>query len=310
LNKNLKRFIKTILTIIVITLTLYFFGRTLIRNWEEVKSIGVKIDPFIASSLIFFSSAVIISGTLWGMIINRISKNQISLKEFSKIHISSWLLKYIPGQVGSFFRKLHWGNKNNLTKKVITASFIYENVFLIVSSLLLSIPIISILLFKDIQNNITTFLPLILVIPLIIGLFNRKVLFVILNKLLKFFNRKPIKKDLLLSNKNILFFIVSYALPRLINGLGFVLIAHSIIGITSGEIIPFIAIYTLAGIIGLLAIFVPSGIGVREGIIVLLLSNYTGTTEAVVISIYARFLSTISDIVLFIIYIILDKFTK
>ena len=51
--------------------------------------------------------------------------------------------------------------------------------------------------------------------------------------------------------------------------------------------LPFAAAYVLAGAIGILAIFVPSGIGVREAIIVLVLSQYIPVAQAIVISLIA-----------------------
>ena len=61
--------------------------------------------------------------------------------------------------------------------------------------------------------------------------------------------------------------------------------------------------YVLASVVGLLALFVPSGIGVREAVLVLTLSPYFGVEQAIVLAILARLYTTIADGLLFVVYI-------
>ena len=96
---------------------------------------------------------------------------------------------------------------------------------------------------------------------------------------------------------------VEFLGPRILNGIGFVLIAATVVVVTPAEWLPFAAAYVLAGAIGILAFFVPSGLGVREAVIVLILSQYIATADAVVISLLARLLSTLGDGVIALIYL-------
>jgi uncharacterized membrane protein YbhN (UPF0104 family) len=57
-----------------------------------------------------------------------------------------------------------------------------------------------------------------------------------------------------------------------------------------------IGAYTLAGIAGTAAIFVPSGIGVREGVIVGLLSSVMAPEEALLAAVTARAVSVVADL--------------
>ena len=65
--------------------------------------------------------------------------------------------------------------------------------------------------------------------------------------------------------------------------------------------------YILASIVGLLAFFVPSGIGVREAVIVLTLSTYFGVEQAIVLAVVARLYTTIADGLLFLVYIVIKS---
>ncbi len=59
--------------------------------------------------------------------------------------------------------------------------------------------------------------------------------------------------------------------------------------------------FTLSQDLGVLAIFAPSGLGVREGSIALLLNQFLPLGEALLISFLARIWTVLSEIILFLI---------
>jgi uncharacterized membrane protein YbhN (UPF0104 family) len=67
------------------------------------------------------------------------------------------------------------------------------------------------------------------------------------------------------------------------------------------------ATYILASIIGMLAIFVPGGLGVREAVAVALLSAYIPVAQAIVVTLVARLCATVSDALVALIYLVLNK---
>ena len=52
------------------------------------------------------------------------------------VHSASWLLKYIPGQAGSLLNKLVWGKDKGFSRTLIVITFIYENIFLQLASII------------------------------------------------------------------------------------------------------------------------------------------------------------------------------
>ena len=84
-------------------------------------------------------------------------------------------------------------------------------------------------------------------------------------------------------------------MPRLLNGAGFVLVAAAIAPVTPDDWALLGAIYVVAGAIGILAVFVPSGLGVREGVIVVLASPIIGASAAIFAAILARLIATAAD---------------
>ena len=79
-------------------------------------------------------------------------------------------------------------------------------------------------------------------------------------------------------------------------GLSIFMIAKSLFPELTWSSYPFITgSYALAGIVGFLAVFAPSGIGVREGILILALSQLMPVQTATLISIAARLVSTLGE---------------
>lgn len=303
----MKRAFKKILPVLVIGATTYYFINALMRNWENVSEISFRPDAYSLIAFILFVLAVIVSGLLWGMVLNHISlSTKISIRNSIRIYSASWLLKYMPGQAGSYLNKVAWGVKNGFSKKTMTLSFLYENVLLFFASILPTVPFVLLLFLDDIGDNYTLFLPLLIAIPFIVVM-NKKIFHGIVNFLSQKLRKKEIDSTPFISTKRLALIQLWYVLPRIITGAGFVLIAKSLLNITPEMYVPLAAIYVLAGIVGILAIFVPSGIGVREAVIVLLASAYFSIEEAIVLSIIARFYATVADLGVLGVYLYLNN---
>lgn len=298
--------LRKILPWVVIVATAYFFGSTLYDNWEQISAVSFVPDYLTLLGVLLLAASVVSSGLLWGRLLGRLSGDKVSAKESVRIHNASWLLKYIPGQVGSLINKLSWASKNGISKKATTNSFVYENVLLFFASVLPTAPILALLFFDNLRGEWGTFMPLLALLPLLV-VANKRVFYGLVSTFLARFFKQDISSEFFLGTKELLRYQAMWLLPRVLNGAGFVFIAASLLTVTPDMYIGLGAAYVLAGIIGLLAIFVPSGIGVREAVIVLFASAYFPLEEAVLLSVVARFYATLADLVVFIIYLYLNK---
>ena len=214
-------------------------------------------------------------------------------------------MKYIPGQAGSYVSKVAWGASRGISKKTISTSFIYENTLTVVASLALSIPVLAIFS-EEIGSNASVLIPLLVVVPLG-AVFIKPLFYGALNLLSRFTKLKPFKESDFLSSSSLLLSLTGYLIPRIINGFAFLLIASSVVQVEPYMYVGVISSYILAGVVGLLAFFVPSGIGVREAVIVLTLSTYFGVEQAIVLAVVARLYTTIADGLLFLVYIVIKS---
>ncbi len=186
-------------------------------------------------------------------------------------------------------------------------SFVYENVFLLLGSI---VPSVVILAFSDAFTGAgdelwQRILPALLaVVPLLLVMDRRFFLWavgIIGRRVLK----GDVPPDYFLSPTAALGYQIAFLAPRVLNGLGFIMVAVSFLDVPASALIPLAGGYVLAGAVGILAVFVPSGIGVREGVIVLIASNYMPVEQAIVLSLIARLYSTIADVVVAGIYALL-----
>lgn len=281
------------------------FYRALAENMHKLEGIDLSLDAWAVMGTISFTLAVVVSGIIWGHLLTRLSGKRVSIADAVRIHSASWLLKYIPGQVGSFINKVSWGAKRNISKKAVSTSFIYENVLMVIAGVTLSLPVF--LLFVDVLgDNLSLFIPVLMVIPMAIVL-SRKLFYNLLNTLFKFMRQKPFLRSDFLTGNVLIKYQASYLVPRLLNGIGFVLIVQSVVAVSPSMYIGLAATYILASIVGLLAIFVPGGLGVREAVIVAFISVYFPVEQAIIIALVTRLYATISDLGVALIYFVLNK---
>ncbi len=302
-----KQLLARLLSVIIVVAVLVFFANTLWSNWQKLADVDLQIDFWAIAAFVSFVLAVVVSGILWGRLANHISTGPaMSMRDAVRIHCASWLLKYIPGQAGSYLNKLAWGRKNGFTKKSITTSFIYENILMVMAGAILSLPIITILI-ERLPGRTASFLPYLLAVLVVIML-SPSVFRWMLNVIMKLAKRDQFTQSDFLSGLNIFRFQIEYLLPRLLNGVGFVLLAVSILPVVEPSMyLGLGASYILAGIVGMLAVFVPGGIGVRESVIVLLASAYMPIEQAVLLSLVARLYTTVADIGVALIYLSLNN---
>lgn len=293
------------IAVVVIGVVGYFFARALIENWGELEAHQLAFNWLWVPATLLFAFAVPLTGIVWARIVRAVEPTvRISIAEAVAVQCLSWLLKYIPGQVGSVANKVLWAKKKGISRTLIVISFVYENVFLQIASIVPAAVILFLSLGGRIfgENVTLLVLPLLVLVPLVLVLYRpffHRIVSIPAKRVLK----KEVPRSYFLSSGQSLLALVDFLWPRVLNGIGFVLIAAAVADIAPSEWLPFAAAYVLAGAVGILAFLVPSGLGVREAIIVVILSQYIPVTEAIVISLLARLLSTIGDAVIAVIYL-------
>jgi len=297
------------ITVAVVGLVGWLFTRSLLENREALSDVNLRFDGWVAGAIVVFALAVTISGRLWGRMTAELSGKEVPGLEAVRVHCASWLLKYVPGQVGSVLNKIAWAQGYGISKVLVTVTFVYENIFLLLGSL---VPPAVVLFVMGALNIGGSWAPLLVVASLIplIALTNRRVFRWVTNQIARRAMKREVPEDFFLSSGQALKYQLIYLIPRVVNGLGVVFLAVSMFDAPAGSWLPLGSAYVIAGAVGILAVFVPSGIGVREGAFVLLAAPFIPAEQAMVLALAARLWATVADAVVALIYAALTARNK
>lgn len=212
-------------------------------------------------------------------------KNKCNLAFSTTIFLRSYseFGKYVPGKVFGYAILFHEYSKGNKSKVQLSFSMFLELLASVLSAALLFI--ISLFL-TDIQEfKIYRFTALALLILFFI-LINPCIINYFTSWIFKITSREPVMLDI--SYLDLIKMILFYAMNFMIFGFSFMLFIKSFYDVSFSDY-PFITGTTAAaGLIGLLAVFVPAGLGVREGIVVFALKFIIPPYFAGIISLTSR----------------------
>jgi uncharacterized membrane protein YbhN (UPF0104 family) len=215
------------------------------------------------------------------------------------VYAKSWLGRYIPGTAPWILGKIYFASKQGISKNKLAVSSLLEGGLQIV--VLMAISLIFLLL--DGRLNVIGIEYKILLasaiavcfIALIPKVFNSIIAFTY--KLIK---KKTFDKDHYVTGKLILRGSLLYVGGALLSGLSLFFIAKAVYPELAYENIFYVmGAANIAAAVSMLAFFAPSGLGVREGIQLLLFSIIMPTEIALVIIVITRLWSIVVDILFF-----------
>jgi len=283
----------------------FFIVKYLYSNIGKIMSLKIKLNiPVLIISILIFWVYKITNALLW---------HYITVKNHCSIPIEkavvSWMYsllgKFVSGQVFYIGGRVYLYSCEGASKKLVSFCFIFENVctllaatsLFIISMFFVNVEIIN-------QYKYLAVIFLILLFVIINPFFIKKGM----NLLLKVFKKEPM--EITISYKDIFFIVMLFILNWLIQGLGFYMLVNSIFVVQIRDFFFIAGSYALACVIGILAIFAPSGIGVRESIMVMTLKNIIPEAITIVISVVARIWATVGELVLAFLTFIYAKIRK
>lgn len=233
--------------------------------------------------LLLFSQIYVVF--LWQLIVNT-GSNKIKIKDAVAIFYVSALGRYIPGKVWQLIGLAYLSEDAGIESEVaITASLLSQSLS-IVSGIIVSL--------GTIVDYVKWYFVFPLMVLLLIFLYPP-----VFNHMLSLLSKKLRKKDLRMEmrfEKELLLFL-GYVIAWILYGISFYLLLRSLD--LELSIMRSIQFFSVSYLVGLFAIFVPGGLGIREGILTILLKKigvigYLSSLIAVV----ERINITITEIIL------------
>lgn len=255
--------------------------------------------------LLLFASVISLGFRYWGVFIWRYILKDLGAKDIppfrvlADVYAKAWMARYIPGTVTWIAGKIYMTNKLGISKSRLTVSSILEAGVQIIATMSLSLFILA---FDSRLSVITWQMKLLLagIAVASVVLLLPPVLNSILAKIFRFARKKAAHQELRTNLRATIRSYVLYVIGALITGSSYFFLTQSLYPEISIDSYWFIVgAFTLAGALGMATPFVPSGLGVRDGAQLLLLSIIMPKEIALVITVFSRLWSAGVDVLFY-----------
>ncbi len=263
-------------------------------HWNQVKDASFTFEAYslILSTLIFAFSYFI---QIWAWYLITLKLNiAISFRETLESWFYSQLGKYLPGKVWILLSRFYFYESKGKSKKAISIALYFETVTVIGAAYLI---FLAALIFQDEKWSLSPWRQSGWLFPLLVlGLVSLHpwVLEKMLNWVLVRFKREPL--SLSISYVDVLWILFVCIISWIVGGVGFCFFVGSVYPVPLHAILFLTGALAISSTLGLIALFAPSGLGVKEGALVYFLSFMMATPVAVVISIFTRIWMTLIEI--------------
>ena len=303
MSPRLKGFLKRAIPIAFYTLLVGFLAYYISTiDWAILADIDINWWLVAAATLVSLSFRYW-GVMIWFFLLKRLGATGLRGKYVSLtfVYAKSWLGRYIPGAATWILGKVYFASQHGVSRGRLAVSGILEGALQIVATLGLAIVV---LLIDPRTHTFGPWFTVLLVAALaacVIAIVPRVFEF-LLNIALRIFRRPKVDRDLMPSGLTIVWSALFYLGGAIIAGVSYYLISAALYpAIEPADVIFIVGATSLASAVSMLAIFAPGGLGVREGVLGLLLALVVPGEIALVIVVVTRVWSVAVDGIFFLV---------
>ena len=296
--------LKKILTVIIVAVIFYFLIVNLIQNWQKIPFSSLRLNAAnlaISFVFLFVNFGIFVQG--WRALIHRLG-HRISFGNALWIISSSQIAKYIPGGIWFAVGRVYLGKSEKIRGEVVAFSVVVETGLTFLAGILLVLLSFGVIGQKILGNFLfivpAFFLFLIALYPPFLSR--------LMNIALRIIKRPAV--ELNISYSSILVLSIYFLGLWVAQVIGFYFLINAIYPIPISKIFDLTVVYILSWMTGFVVIFAPGGLGVREGMMTLLLSPMLPAPLAIAISFIARVWMTLFEIAVFLAGLLVRKLNK
>ncbi|MFC1725828.1 YbhN family protein [candidate division KSB1 bacterium] len=288
ISGRFKKIIQLSYVLLVAAALIYFF----IKAYSDLEGKTFTVEYIrLGASFLFYGCSFIPMIIGWYVITKKAGVD-LTKKKTWRYWVYSQMGKYIPGKIWMVTSRAYMYKKENVLVRDISYLFILENLMAVTSAGLFGV--ISLVLIKS-SGSVIWLLTALLMIVLGFVFIKTDIIHFILSKLLKILKKGELR-EFNIPNKDLLGIFFIYLLQWMFIISGFYLFVTALSQIGLHQFFYTSAAITLAASLGFIVLFAPAGLGVREGILVLILGQVVTTSTAIVISVAFRIFVTIVEL--------------
>jgi glycosyltransferase 2 family protein len=289
------------------TVTYLFYGLVIIfvawyvtrLDWRGLADLAFRYPPFVLATLL--ALAFRYCGVVtWLQILKGLgARNIANTGELSHVYAKSWLGRYLPGKVTWILGKVYFASQLGIPKRELAVGSLFEGALQVTIVLFLSLSLLAIDPRLDVftpgQRSLLVLGSVALLLLMLPAVFNRVVAFLYRRTRWQVF---PVSAGI--DYRTLVTAFGLNALGFALSGLGYFFFTKAIYGELGYEHVYFVAgAFNLAGAVGILSFFAPSGLGVRESIQLILLPLVMPAEVALLVTVAARVWSLSVDLLFF-----------
>jgi uncharacterized membrane protein YbhN (UPF0104 family) len=287
------KILNRVLTVIVVAVIFYFLIRSLVVNWNKIPFAQLRFDAgYVIVSFLFLFAYFLLLTQGWSRIVAELD-GTLPYRKALYIMSTSQIAKYLPGGIWYTLGRVYLGKTAKIREEIGLLSVIFETFLLMLTDLVIFLVAINFLGSKTVLSPMLS----VIFIVIILVLLYPPLLNALLNIALKLLRRPRV--TLKVKYINILKLSAYFFAVWICQIAGFYALINSIYPLTPAQIPSITAAYTLSWITGFIVLFAPGGLGVREGMMSILLAPVLPSPLAIVISFITRIWITFFELVMF-----------
>ncbi|GCE77692.1 lysylphosphatidylglycerol synthase domain-containing protein [Cellulomonas biazotea] len=261
-----------------------------VRQWGDVSEVLAQVN--VLSAVLSFLAVVLGLGAgakSWQTLLDDMGP-PVGAARGSQICLVGQLGKYIPGSVWAYLVQMELGRRYGVARARVFAASLFAAGVGVVASLVLGIAAVPVML----QGGHQELLWLFLLLPLGLVCLHPKVMTWLASLVFRVLRRPPLDHTLRVSvvARSFGWALLSYGLF----GVHLWLLANSLVDPGLGAILLCAGTMAIGFTAGLFAVFLPSGVGVREAVIVGTLTTTMAAGQATGMALASRMIFTVGDL--------------
>ncbi len=275
----------------VVVVLFAFIGRSLIVNWDQLAEADLHFElPLLVGSVVVLALWMLGQAVIWHLltITNGVA---IPLPRALAAWFYSQLGKYIPGKVFLFLGRLHFYVREGRPAGPVTVAFGVETMGTLAASMVI---VLIAALTADVPELERYRWILVGALVALLAALHPKLIDWLIGLTARVLRRAPFRVTM--GYWQILRYVGLYVLNWSILGAALYLFIRSFYVLEVSSILYLTGAFSFAATLGILAVFAPSGLGVREGVLAVFLSQVMPTSVALLVSVASRIWLTIVEL--------------
>lgn len=278
--------------VVFTAITLFFLVRYVFKYWQEIPTDRIKsIWPSLLVSLAILTLLRVYQACLWGKVLTALG-GKLPVLTALTIHTRALLSRYIPGNLWPGLGISYLCHQQGVPVRISVTSWVLETTYTVLGGALAAIVTAPWWLIDDSHAQFGILCAL---VPIGLLAVHPRILCVLISAPLRILGKTP--PEIPLSFLRSAVFALLYVLLFLSQGLVLSFVAMQVEPGHPINPLALAGISAAAWTVGFLSFITPSGIGVREGVMSLMLARVLPAGSAVLLPIIMRILMTLAEVV-------------